>query len=109
MPAITHACSIEFIGIAPTGSAGPAQHALQGLHHREGFLAVAALKVGQLIERQKVVCRFALAGLARLAPGVGHGHHVAGAVDVAALVQTVADKFGKGLEIGAGPSRVSAI
>ncbi len=31
------------------------QHPLQRLHYREGFLEVAALEVGQLLQRQKIV------------------------------------------------------
>ena len=37
----------------------------------------------------------------RLAPLIGHGHHLAGAIDVATGVQTVANEAGQCLEVGA--------
>ena len=44
-----------------------------------------------------------------LAPGVGHGHHVARAVDVAAGIQAIADAFGQLLEVIAMLGWVEAV
>ncbi len=78
--------AVEQFGLAVDG-AQVKKHA--GQHQRLGFGAVHPL--AEILGPDP----------ARLAPGVGHGHHVARAVDVAALGQAVANKCAERLEVRA--------